>query len=373
MGFERDYIGREIVPPLDLSPSQSLILARFSHEKLEQSHGLVKPRPNLQGRVNMKHDKSQNSVIGIDVAEKHLDVHILPENNQFRVDNNDTGFKEIIKQLYPLKISIIVLEGTGGLEKMVAVALSQAKLPVAIVNPRQVRDFAKALGILAKTDRLDAKVIAEFGQAVKVEPRFVPDKLQLELDELVTRRRQLIKMRKAENCRLTRAHSINVRISLKSLVDAINVQLKDIDIQIEQIVKSCPIYRAKDDLLQSFKGIGPVASRTLISGLPELGYLNRREIASLVGVAPFNDDSGKHSGKRYIRGGRAHVRKSLYMATISAIRYNPKIKAFYQKLLGKGKQKKVAITACMRKILITLNVMMKNKTQWKNDFSPVCA
>ena len=320
----------------------------------------------------MTANKSHNSFVGIDVAEKKLDVHILPENTQFSAANDNTGHEELIKRLTPVKIFIIVLEGTGGLEKSVALSLAKAKLPVTVVNPRQIRNFAKALGILAKTDRLDAKVIAHFGQAAKLEPRFMPDSMRIEMEELVARRRQLIKIRKAENSRLTRACSMNIRISLQATVDFINAQLEDIDAQIERLVKSSPIYRDKDDLLQSFKGIGPIVSQSLMSGLPELGHLNRREIASLVGVAPFNDDSGKHRGKRYIRGGRSNVRRSMYMATISAIRWNPAIKSFYERLISKGKKKKVAITACMRKILIKLNVMMKSKTQWNPKFSPVC-
>ena len=235
--------------------------------------------------------------------------------------------------------SIIAMEGTGGLEKMVAVALAKAEMPVAIVNPRQVRDYAKALGILAKTDHIDAKVIAEFAKAVNLEPRFVPDDAHIEMNELITRRNQLIKMRTAENNRCSRAYSSKVRTSHQSIVEAIEVQLKDIDAQIDQLVKSSPIWRAEDDLLQSFKGIGPNTARAIIAGLPERGHLNRREIASLVGVAPFNDDSGKHRGNRYIRGGRSHIRKRLYMATMSAIRWNPSIKSFYERLIGKGKRK----------------------------------
>ena len=319
----------------------------------------------------MKDNKHQKVFIGIDIAEKHLDVHILPENKDFRVTNDNKGHDELIKRIRQLKPSIIAMEGTGGLEKMLAVSLAQAKLPVAVVNPRQVRDFAKALGILAKTDSIDAKVIARFAKAVKLEPRFIPDSTHLEMNELVTRRQQLIKMRNGENNRCSRAYSEKVRNSHQLIVKFIDKQLTDIDAQIDRLVKSSPIWRAADDLLQSFKGIGPTVARTLIFGLPELGHLNRREIASLVGIAPFNNDSGKHQGKRYIRGGRSNIRKSLYMATISAIRWNPAIKSFYERLIEKDKKKKVAITACMRKIIITLNVMMKNNTYWKPDFSPV--
>ncbi len=320
----------------------------------------------------MKNDKSHNPIVGIDVAEKHLDVHIIPEDKCFQVTNDSEGHQELVKRIRKLKPSIIALEGTGGLEKMVAAALAQAKLPVAVVNPRQVRDYAKALGILAKTDRIDAKVIAEFAHAVKLEPRFIPDKTHLEMNELIARRSQIIKMLNAEKNRRHRVYSKKVSNSHKSVIEFLNEQLNDIDQQLDWLIASSPIWRATDNLLQSFKGVGPNVARTLIFVLPELGHLNRREIASLVGVAPFNNDSGKQQGKRYIRGGRSNVRRSLYMATIVAIQWNPAIRSFYERLLSKDKKKKVAITACMRKILIILNVMMKNKTYWEPNFSTVC-
>ena len=319
----------------------------------------------------MKTNKPQKTFVGIDVAENHLDVHIIPENTYFQVTNDSEGHQELVKRICNLKPAIIAMEGTGGLEKKIAVSLAQAKLPVAVVNPRQVRDYAKALGILAKTDGIDAKVIAEFAQAVKLEPRFIPDNKHLELNELLARRRQIIKIINAEKNRSHRVYSKKVSNSHKSLIEVLSKQLISIDLQIDRLIESSPVWRAKDNLLQSFKGVGPTVARTLISGLPELGHLNRREIVSLVGVAPFNNDSGKHLGKRYIRGGRSNVRRSLYMAAIVAIQWNPAIRSFYNRLIDNGKKKKVAITACMRKILIILNVMMKSKTCWTSEFSIV--
>jgi transposase len=309
----------------------------------------------------VKHTNDNPTFVGIDVSKDWLDLHILPSNTRRRIPNTEEGCKKLTVMLKPLQPKNIVMEGTGGYEKTVAVQLAQNELPVAVVNPRQVRDFARSLGILAKTDKIDAEVLARFAQQVAPEPRFVPDQQRMELKELATRRRQMIVIRGAEQNRLERTHSNAARRSIQSLIRILDEQLKDIDDAIDHTLKSSPIWRAQDELLQSIKGIGPATASALIAALPELGRVNRREIASLVGVAPFNVDSGKKRGKRMVRGGRPDVRKSLYMAALVACRWNPVIKAFYERLLADGKQKKVAITACMRKMLIILNAMMKQE------------
>lgn len=309
----------------------------------------------------MKHTTDNSPFVGIDVSKEWLDLHILPSNTRRSIPNTEEGCKKIAAMLKPLQPKNIVMEGTGGYEKLIATQLAEKELPVAVVNPRQVRDFARSLGILAKTDKIDAEVIARFAQQVAPEPRFVPDQQRIELKELATRRRQMIIIRGAEQNRLERTHSSAARLSIQRIIQTLDEQLKEIDDTIDRTIKSSPIWRAQDELLQSVKGIGPATSSALIAALPELGRVNRREIASLVGVAPFNVDSGKKRGKRMVRGGRTDVRKSLYMAALTACRWNPVIKAFYDHLLAGGKQKKVAITACMRKILTILNAMMKQE------------
>jgi len=299
--------------------------------------------------------------VGIDVSKEWLDLHILPSNTRRRIPNTEEGCKKIALILKPLQPKNIVMEGSGGYEKLIATQLAEKELPVAVVNPRQVRDFARSLGILAKTDKIDAEVLARFAQQVAPEPRFVPDQQRMELKELATRRRQMIVIRGAEQNRLEQTHSKAARLSIQRIIQTLDEQLKEIDDEIERTIKFCPIWRVQGQLLQSVKGIGPATASILITALPELGLVNRREIASLVGVAPFNVDSGKKRGKRMVRGGRTNVRKSLYMAALTACRWNPVIKTFYKRLLENGKQKKVAITACMRKILIIINAMMKQE------------
>jgi transposase len=253
------------------------------------------------------------------------------------------------------------MEGTGGLEKLVAMHLAKAALPVAVVNPRQTRNFALALGCLAKTDEIDAEVLARFAEATKPEPRFIPDDDRLELKELAHRRRQLLVMLNMEQNRLSRTWTAPARASIQAMIESLKLQLKQLDNEINRKIESSPIWRIQDDLLQGIKGVGAATASYLIASLPELGHLNRREIVSLVGLAPFNVDSGKLRGRRSIRGGRSDVRKSIYMATLVACRWNPTIKAFYEKLLAAGKVKKVAIVACMRKLLIILNAIMKQE------------
>jgi transposase len=267
-----------------------------------------------------------------------------------------------------MKPTMVVLEATGGLEVTLVAALAQAKLPVVVVNPRQVRDFAKATGKLAKTDAIDAAVIAHFGDAVRPEIRPVKDEQAQELAALLARRRQLVDMLTAEKNRLSTA-SKRVRNDIQAHIAWLEKRLKEVDTDLAESIKEIPAWRHRDEILRSTPGVGPVLSVTLLAGLPELGSLNRREVAHLVGVAPLNRDSGQHKGKRSVWGGRDEVRCVLYMSTLSAVRCNPVIRAFYNRLIGAGKKQKVAITACMRKLLVILNTMVKNGNAWRCDYA----
>jgi transposase len=301
--------------------------------------------------------------VGIDVSKEHLDIACRPESTRWRVTNDSAGIAQCLAYLRPLKPALIVLEATGGWQDALVAALAVAKFPFAVVNPRQLRDFAKATGQLAKTDALDAGVIAHFAEAVRPTPRPLPDALTQQLDALVQRRRQLLEMLVAERHRRTLAHP-TVRDSLARHIDYLQRLIDETDAEISTLIRTTPAWRETDNLLQSTPGIGPVLSATLQAALPELGVLNQREIAKLVGVAPLNDDSGQRSGARHIRGGRAKVRTVLYMATLTATRSNPVIHAFYHRLLARGKAHKVAMTAAMRKFLTILNAMVKTRTPW---------
>jgi transposase len=301
--------------------------------------------------------------VGIDVAKDHLDLACRPEDTRWRVANDGAGIAQCLAQLRQLKPLLIVLEATGGWQGALVAALAVSKLPFAVMNPRQIRDFAKATGELAKTDALDAGVIAHFAEAVRPTPRPLPDEMTQQIDALLQRRRQLLEMLVAERHRVALAHPA-VQDSLARHIDDLQGLINATDEEVATIIRTSPAWCEKDDLLQSAPGIGPVLSATLQAALPELGVLNQREIAKLVGVAPLNDDSGKRSGPRHIRGGRAAVRAVLYMATLTATRFNPVIKAFYQRLLARGKSQKVAITAAMRKFLTILNAMVKTQTHW---------
>jgi transposase len=307
--------------------------------------------------------KRPSRFVGIDVSKDQLDVACRPEPTRWRVANDSAGVAQCLSQLRQLKPAIIVLEATGGWQCSLVAALAVAKLSFAVVNPRQIRDFAKATGQLAKTDALDAGVIAHFAEAVRPTPRPLPDETTQQLDALLQRRRQLLEMVVAERHRAALAHP-TVRDSLARHIDYLQRLITETDEEVATIIRTSPAWREKDDLLQSAPGIGPVLSATLQAALPELGVLNQREIAKLVGVAPLNDDSGKRSGARHIRGGRAEVRAVLYMATLTATRFNPVINTFYQRLLARGKAQKVAITAAMRKFLTILNAMVKTQTPW---------
>jgi len=307
--------------------------------------------------------------IGIDVSKDRLDVAVGDSAQCFSVENTENGIEGLVKQMKALEPELIVMEATGGYERLCAAMLAAAGLALSVVNPRQVRDFAKSKGILAKTDRLDARVLAHFGAAIKPEPRALPDAQQQLLDELMLRRRQIVAGLVAEKNRLGMAHTDAVKKSLRKAIAFYERLLADVDRQIGEHIERSPLWRAREDLLRSFKGVGPVSSRTLIGDLPELGTLDRKRIAALVGVAPVARDSGKRKGTRAIFGGRAQVRAALYMVAITAIRTNAPIRQFYQRLRAAGKPAKVAIVACMRKILITLNAMVKTHTRWNEHLT----
>jgi transposase len=306
--------------------------------------------------------------IGVDVSKDRLDCFCRPNGITFSCDNTPTGIADLIQWAKAQQPQLIVLEATGGLERPLVAALVVAQLPLVVVNPRQVRDFARAIGQLAKTDRIDAAVIAHFGEAVNPEVRPLPDHLTQQMDAMMTRRRQLVQMLAAERNHLVSAPA-QVQNHVKEHISQLEELIKKLDQDIDQMITGSPIWKTKDDLLRSVKGVGPVLSRTLLAELPELGRLSRQEISKLVGVAPLNNDSGKYKGKRSCWGGRASVRGPLYMAALSATRCNPVIKEFYQRLLAKGKLKKVAIVACMRKMLIILNAMVKSDKPWDASFA----
>ena len=305
--------------------------------------------------------------VGIDVSKDTLDVCLLQQNQAFTVDNHYTGLDQIIKQLKTLDGCLVVLEATGGYEIPVAASLHDAGFDVAVVNPRQIRDFAKSVGQLAKTDRIDAKIIARFAQATNPRSKPVASTEHLMLKELNTRRRQLIDMRTADKNRLGAVHSREVQKDLADHIKWLDKRIERIDKDLGQIIRNSPIWREKDNLLQSVPGVGKTLSRTLLAAVPELGRTNRREISKLIGLAPLNRDSGRMRGRRTIWGGRANVRAVLYMATLSATRYNPVIASLYQRLLDAGKDKKLALTACMRKLLTILNAILKTYVPWRPE------
>jgi len=301
--------------------------------------------------------------VGVDVAKDWLDVAQRPEGAPWRVSNDEIRIAALVERLVQLRPALVVLEATGGMEMPVVGALVVAQLPTAVVNPRQVREFARATGRLAKTDAIDAQVLAQFGEAVRPELRPFPDAATQELSALLTRRRQLVGMLTAEKNRLRTAAKA-VRADVQEHIRWLERRLSDLDGQLAQSIRSSPSWRERDNLLKSTPGVGPVLSVTLLADLPELGTLGRKEIAALVGVAPLNWDSGHLRGKRRVWGGRSRVRAALYMAALVAARRNPVLRAFYQRLVEAGKPKKVALTACMHKLLTILNAMIRHRTPW---------
>ncbi len=308
--------------------------------------------------------------VGIDVSKDTLDVAVHGDKQHWDFPNGEAGINKIVSKLKELSPELVVLEATGGFEVSLAAELVVAKIPTAVVNPRQIRDFAKSVGMLAKTDILDARIIARFAATVQPTPHPMPDIEAQELIAIIARRRQIVNMITAEKNRFSTAGKA-VKPRIRAHINWLEKELDEITRNMRQKVQDSPIWREKDELLQSAPGVGPNLSTTILAGLPELGTLNRKQIAALVGVAPLNRDSGTLRGKRTIWGGRATVRTALYMATLVAIRHNPVIKRFYERLRAAGKAKKVALTACMRKLLTILNAMLKYHTSWNFGVSQI--
>jgi len=302
--------------------------------------------------------------VGIDVSKSTLDVCVEPDVQTLHVSYDEAGMRQVTSRLKEVNPTLIVIEATGGLEVRIATELASKGLPVAVINPRQARDFAKATGRLAKTDQVDAAVLAEFARAIRPQARPLKDADTRALDDMVSRRRQLIDIRVQETLRLGTAASKPMQKSLNKHIVWLDKQIAEIDSDLAERLHESDVWRAKDDLLRGIPGVGPVTALTMLAKCPELGTLNRREIAALTGVAPLANDSGKHRGKRFVWGGRADVRAVLYMATVTAIRCNDPIKAFAEHLKKAGKPPKVVIVACMRKLLTIMNSMLKNNTPW---------
>lgn len=309
------------------------------------------------------------SFIGIDVAKRELEIAERPNGAHWTATNDVAGIAGLIERLRAVgAVGLIVVEATGGYEMALVAALAAASLPVVVVNPRHVRDFARAVGKLAKTDQIDADVLAHFAEAVRPEPRPVPDELTRALHGWLARRRQLLEMIGAEEQRLA-VSSREVRRHIQQHVEWLRRQLRDVDDELQTVIRTSPVWREREHLLRTTPGVGPVLATTLLADLPELGRLDRRQIATLVGVAPLNWDSGQQRGTRHIWGGRATVRTTLYMATLAALRCNPVIRAFFERLSGAGKPRKVALVACMRKLLTILNAMMSRRVPWQPALS----
>jgi transposase len=306
--------------------------------------------------------------VGIDVSKAQLDVALRPTGECWHVNHDEAGIAGLAERLRTVQPALIVLEASGGLEVPVTGALAEAGLPVVVVNPRHARDFAKATGRLAKTDTLDARGLAHFAEAVRPTPRPLPEAQAQALSAVLTRRRRLVQMLTAERQRLQTAPQ-PVRADIQAHITWLMRRLARTDADVAAAVHASPLWRAKDEILRSTPGVGPILSRTLVAEVPELGVLNRQEIAALIGVAPFNDDRGTLRGKRVVWGGRAHVRAVLYMSTLAAVRHNAVLKAFYTRLRAVGKAPKVALTACMRKLLTMLNAMLKHRTPWRENYA----
>jgi transposase len=307
--------------------------------------------------------------VGIDVSQSAWDVHLLPEGRSFTIRVDDGAAQRLLDKLGAPKAALVVVEATGGCERRLVAELIDAGWTVAVVNPRQVRDFAKALGRLAKTDRIDAETLALFAQRVQPRPTQKTPEKQQELDALVTRRRQLVEVRSMERMRKRQTSFKAAGRSIEKLLKVLDQQIAAIEKAIAKLIESDDDWRAKRDVIESAPGLGPATSSTLVAELPELGRLNRQEISSLVGVAPMNHDSGSFRGQRHIRGGRSAVRTALYMATLTAMRFNPVLRSFAQRLHKTGKPFKVVIVACMRKLLTILNTMVRNATPWNPQLS----
>ncbi len=309
-------------------------------------------------------NRMEEKWVGIDVSKTQLDIAIAGTGEFWSANNDEIGILKTVEHLRSLLPNLVVVESTGGLETLLVSELYTAGIPMALVNPGRVREFAKSVGLLAKTDKLDAQLLAHFAQAIQPAPTQLPSQEERLLSAMLTRRRQLIEMRTAEKNRLISAHAA-MRPSIEKLLAFIEQELQQLNQEIDQFIHSQPLFKQKDEILRSAPGVGPVTSAIVLADLPELGHLDRKKIAALVGVAPFNDDSGYRRGKRRIKGGRPAVRTVLYMATVTAVKFNPIIKAFYERLLEYGKLKKVALVACMRKLLTILNAMIRDMQPWR--------
>jgi len=307
---------------------------------------------------------SHDLFVGIDISKSRLDVAISPGNQTFNCPNTEGGIEKLGRRLQKLQPQIILLEATGGYEFLLVAALREADLPACFINPKFVRSFAKGAGITAKTDRLDAKVLALFAERLRPQPRTLPTAAQQELKQLLSRRRQLADLIQMEKNRLDPTPTPRVKQSLQQHLQSLEAQLAALQREIEDFFPQNPLWVELDKTLTRVLGIGHLSARLLIAYLPELGRLNRKEIAALAGLAPFNQDSGQWRGQRHIEGGRSRLRQALYMVTLAATRFNPNIRAYYQRLLEKGKAKKVALVACMRKLLTILNAMIKKQQPW---------
>ena len=306
---------------------------------------------------------TQKKYAGIDVSKHKLNIAIYPSNEEWETGNDDEGIAQIVKKMKQKKVELVVLEPTGGYERPLVLALHLATVRLALINPRQGRDFAKSLGRLAKTDRVDAMMLARFGEATKPEPREIPDKASLELEALVLRRRQLVSIKAAEKCRRSTSLSF-IRPEIDEHIRLLEKQIKVLGKQIDERIKNNEEWKARSKILETVPRVGEVTSMTLVAELPELGHLDKKKIAALVGVAPMNCDSGKYRGKRRIWGGRASVRSALYMATFAAVRWNPVIRPYFESLMARGKLYKVAMVACMHKLLGILNAMVAHNKPW---------
>lgn len=307
--------------------------------------------------------KTKPVFVGIDISKDRLDTFIRPEGTFFSEPYTDRGIGSLVERLAELQPEVVLLEATGGYETQIVAALAHAGLPVVLMNPRQVRDFAKATGRLAKTDSLDAKVLAHFAEAIHPEPRLLPDEEQRELGALMSRHCQLVEMIVMEK---NRGHTTTktVKAHIEAHLSWLDAELEIVDKHLDEFIKTNPSLKRRVEIVKSVPGVGPALSKALVSYLPELGRISHKQIAALVGVAPFNSDSGTYKGKRIVWGGRKQIRNILYMGALVGIRYNSTIRAFYQRLVAAGKLKKIAITACMRKLLVILNAMVRSDTLW---------
>lgn len=325
---------------------------------------------NNTKRNTTQKENNENTFVGIDVAKDELVVHILPTNKLLTVPNSTKGIKELVNQFKDFKPKQVVLEATGGLERELLTNLAANEIVVVVVNPRQARDLAKGLGELAKNDAVDAKILARFAQLQCLQARPLPTQETREMSDLVARKEQMIQMRTMETNRRHRATQKTIRESIETIIKTFDEQIADIDARIAKMIDDNPDWSEKDKILRSVPGVGPKTSQVLISALPELGELNRREIAALAGLAPFCKDSGTKSAARHIKGGRANVRSAVYMAAFNAIQRNPVFKEFFDRLIAEGKKYKVALVATMRKMITLLNVMVKTNTYWQEKHVP---